>query len=92
MKRRNQVNVRLHRAVRGRLVAYVSIFRGKFAGVSGIGLFRLRAYQMYQVIPAMPVSANGGAGEARTPDLRFRKPTLYPSELQPQDASTLRLS
>jgi hypothetical protein len=27
---------------------------------------------------------NGGAGEARTPDLRFRKPTLYPSELQPQ--------
>jgi hypothetical protein len=27
---------------------------------------------------------NGGAGEARTPDLRFRKPSLYPSELQPQ--------
>src|SRR5258708_37842153 len=25
----------------------------------------------------------GGAGEVRTPDLRFRKPTLYPSELQP---------
>ena len=27
----------------------------------------------------------GGAGEVRTPDLRFRKPTLYPSELQPHD-------
>jgi hypothetical protein len=27
--------------------------------------------------------AHGGAGEIRTPDLRFRKPTLYPSELQP---------
>src|SRR5258708_23860331 len=26
----------------------------------------------------------GGAGEVRTPDLRFRKPTLYPSELQPR--------
>src|ERR1700730_8042324 len=25
----------------------------------------------------------GGAGEARTPALRFRKPSLYPSELQP---------
>ena len=25
----------------------------------------------------------GGAGEIRTRDLRFRKPTLYPSELQP---------
>jgi hypothetical protein len=26
---------------------------------------------------------SGGAGESRTPDLRFRKPPLYPSELQP---------
>src|SRR5229473_8337962 len=25
----------------------------------------------------------GGAGESRTPDTRFRKPLLYPSELQP---------
>jgi hypothetical protein len=25
---------------------------------------------------------NGGPGETRTPDLRFRKPLLYPSELQ----------
>src|SRR5579862_1021062 len=25
----------------------------------------------------------GGAGESRTPDLRFRKPPLYPTELQP---------
>ena len=30
------------------------------------------------------MSLNGGAGEARTPDNRFRKPMLYPSELQPQ--------
>jgi hypothetical protein len=27
---------------------------------------------------------HGGAGESRTPDLRFRKPPLYPSELQPR--------
>src|SRR5579864_5022573 len=27
---------------------------------------------------------SGGAGESRTPDLRFRKPPLYPSELQPR--------
>src|ERR1700691_3589869 len=27
---------------------------------------------------------NGGAGESRTPDTRFRKPLLYPSELQPR--------
>src|SRR5215469_8559662 len=26
---------------------------------------------------------NGGAGEIRTPDTWFRKPMLYPSELQP---------
>jgi hypothetical protein len=25
---------------------------------------------------------NGGPGESRTPDTRFRKPLLYPSELQ----------
>src|SRR5712692_779578 len=25
----------------------------------------------------------GGAGGSRTPDLRFRKPPLYPTELQP---------
>ncbi len=25
---------------------------------------------------------NGGPGETRTPDTRFRKPLLYPSELQ----------
>ena len=25
---------------------------------------------------------NGGPGESRTPDKRFRKPLLYPSELQ----------
>jgi hypothetical protein len=29
--------------------------------------------------------ANGGAGEIRTPDTWFRKPMLYPSELQPLD-------
>ena len=34
-------------------------------------------------LPAPPLQ-NGGAGESRTPDLRFRKPPLYPSELQPQ--------
>ena len=27
---------------------------------------------------------HGGAGESRTPDLRFRKPPLYPTELQPR--------
>jgi hypothetical protein len=47
------------RRTRRGLVAYASFFRGKFAGVSGIGLLRLRVYQMYQVIPAMSVSANG---------------------------------
>ena len=26
---------------------------------------------------------DGGAGRSRTGDLRFRKPPLYPSELQP---------
>src|SRR5215469_661074 len=34
---------------------------------------------------------SGGAGEARTPDLRFRKPTLYPSELQPRGLAKHRL-
>ena len=30
------------------------------------------------------VPLRGGAGESRTRDKRFRKPLLYPSELQPQ--------
>jgi hypothetical protein len=30
-------------------------------------------------------AVGGGPGESRTPDLRFRKPLLYPSELQPQE-------
>jgi hypothetical protein len=29
---------------------------------------------------------SGGAGEVRTPDKRFRKPLLYPSELQPRSS------
>jgi hypothetical protein len=33
---------------------------------------------------------NGGAGEIRTPDTWFRKPMLYPSELQPQTDSLLQ--
>jgi hypothetical protein len=32
---------------------------------------------------------DGGAGESRTPDLRFRKPPLYPTELQPRLAKSL---
>jgi hypothetical protein len=31
-------------------------------------------------LPVLEIT--GGAGEIRTPDLRFRKPALYPSELQ----------
>ena len=31
-------------------------------------------------------SESGGAGEIRTPDKRFRKPLLYPSELQPRSS------
>src|SRR5258707_5964339 len=46
----------------------------------------LKSRNVYQI-----KELNGGAGEARTPDLRFRKPTLYPSELQPQLASSLSL-
>ena len=38
---------------------------------------------MYRQHSAMTKQVNGGAGGIRTPDLRFRKPTLYPSELQP---------
>jgi hypothetical protein len=34
---------------------------------------------------AKTVYGHGGAGESRTPDLRFRKPPLYPSELQPRN-------
>jgi hypothetical protein len=34
---------------------------------------------------------NGGAGESRTPDLRFRKPPLYPSELQPRHQNPVSL-
>ena len=33
----------------------------------------------------------GGAGESRTPDLRFRKPPLYPSELQPRHQNPVSL-
>ena len=33
----------------------------------------------------------GGAGESRTPDLRFRKPPLYPSELQPHHQDSFSL-
>jgi hypothetical protein len=32
---------------------------------------------------------NGGPGESRTPDTRFRKPLLYPSELQARGANAL---
>jgi hypothetical protein len=31
-----------------------------------------------------PKEKYGGAGRSRTGDLRFRKPPLYPSELQPR--------
>ena len=34
-------------------------------------------------------SDSGGAGEIRTPDKRFRKPLLYPSELQPRSSTLL---
>ena len=34
---------------------------------------------------------SGGAGESRTPDLRFRKPPLYPSELQPHHQDSISL-
>ena len=33
---------------------------------------------------------SGGAGEIRTPDKRFRKPLLYPSELQPHFSIVIR--
>jgi hypothetical protein len=35
------------------------------------------------------MSKSGGAGESRTPDLRFRKPPLYPTELQPHIVSRI---
>ena len=35
------------------------------------------------MLKAMAVSH--GAGGTRTHDLRFRKPSLYPTELQPQE-------
>ena len=35
---------------------------------------------------------NGGAGEIRTPDTWFRKPMLYPSELQPHYEQTTTFS
>ena len=35
---------------------------------------------------------NGGAGEIRTRDKRFRKPLLYPSELQPHRHNGLAAS
>jgi hypothetical protein len=34
---------------------------------------------------------DGGAGESRTPDLRFRKPPLYPTELQPRAGHFIRI-
>src|SRR5207244_6970357 len=45
---------------------------------SFLGTLRLRA-------------ETGGAGEIRTRDLRFRKPTLYPSELQRSEEHTSEL-
>ena len=47
---------------------------------------QLKSRNVYQI-----KELNGGAGEARTPDLRFRKPTLYPSELQPRGIAKHRL-
>src|SRR6266568_1111267 len=35
---------------------------------------------------------NRGAGEIRTPDKRFRKPLLYPSELQPRSSIVILLA
>jgi hypothetical protein len=46
-------------------------------------LFRLRMIVDRNVKHIEMKEISGGAGEARTPDLRFRKPSLYPSELQP---------
>src|ERR1700730_5876358 len=45
-----------------------------------------RYFRQYLKIPDLIESKaeHGGAGESRTPDLRFRKPPLYPSELQPR--------
>src|SRR5512137_711492 len=37
-------------------------------------------------LPAAPGDVNGAPGGNRTPDLRLRRPTLYPTELREQAA------
>jgi hypothetical protein len=48
-----------------------------------MALFRVRFPVVRNIKHIVMKEISGGAGEARTPDLRFRKPSLYPSELQP---------
>src|SRR5580692_3810366 len=50
-------------------------------------LFRVRAFAIKTIKHIVMKEITGGAGEIRTPDLWFRKPALYPSELQPRFSS-----
>jgi Phage integrase family len=45
---------------------------------------RVPTVRIEPMLPSFPkfFKKNGGPGESRTPDTRFRKPLLYPSELQ----------
>src|ERR1700722_14352609 len=56
-------------------------------GVNNSLWFLLSRSPAHSLTPAVLRSnkTNGGPGESRTPDTRFRKPLLYPSELQARD-------
>jgi hypothetical protein len=60
----------------GRVITFLSRF----------GIVAVPANPRSFLIWLNPKEKNGGAGGSRTPGLRFRKPPLYPSELQPLNA------
>ena len=63
------------------LETFVSIWRSKLQVVSGLSPKDSRVPRVYYY-NFMNLSIFGAPEEIRTPDLWYRKPTLYPAELR----------
>jgi hypothetical protein len=86
--------LRAHRTLLLRATQRICLPSGPWRAFSGVKSWVFpRSFDDGENYPSENVKAalepvetkkSGGAGESRTPDLRFRKPPLYPTELQPR--------
>jgi hypothetical protein len=87
--RRERVGPRRTAYLSGAFTSYVEPGASGFENIARIGASAWtetacrEVSQATWVIMSLKSKADGGAGESRTPGQWFRKPLLYPSELQP---------